>query len=211
MEARPGFAGVLVASMLGRQIEKTLFRRKYIRMGPLLTTTTGLFEVGGMLGRVFKDHHTGTFISVFHGTTDLTKTISWMTTFADEVYRMTPHATTIHEVVITMLRLSEPDCDPAQAFKQDWTDWLFSHAGTRFDFDGAFEVAFNWTSGGAAFGIKYSNRFAQLLANEYERRDKMYTGVGSESPEERERDYMQMFKAFCSTHYPETLKPLGLA
>lgn len=218
---RPKYGAMLAHHLLSRQIEKKLFRRKFIRLGPLLVTSGFLLETGAVLGRLFRDRPELFALPFFaKDEAALTEATDWMRDLGKEIAMVAADASTTFQVVM-MSQIAGSGVQPSSG---NWGLWLMSHSEERVAPEEAFNVGLLWAIRGAGFGIEFPKRFEDLYVRTYAKHDPeswsrafKYGAVDlPEEPDalpidEREQGTRAEFAEFCAMYYPDLLSPLGLA
>lgn len=215
------FTMMLSGLYIGRQVEtKGIFsKRKFVRLGPLITTGAFLFETGAVLGRAMRDR-LPTFAYPFcSATPENVELADFMRRQGQAVASAAPEATTIFElIVISEMRKAEPNRSGEQ-----WNEWFFANGDSELTVDFAGQMGALFQSGGAGYGAEFPEKFEQLFASSYKVDDpelwreaaKAGLDVPPEPPdfdtlETRTKNDLAMFAEYCAEFYPDYVKKLGL-
>lgn len=200
-EAEPKFTMLLARHYLDTQVETdgTDSERKFVRMGPLFTTGTFLFETGAVLGRAMRDRF-ATFAHPFCSEMpDNAELADFIRRQGQAVASAAPEAGTIHElVVISEMRKADPSFPAEQ-----WNAWLLENGDAEVTVEFAERMGLVFQSNGAGFGAEFPDKFEELFAAAYE--------AGDDSLETRTKAELTMFAEYCAEFYPDYVAKLGLS
>ncbi len=221
-EAEPKFTMLLARHYLGTQVETdgTDSERKFVRMGPMFTTGTFLFETGAVLGRAMRDR-LATFTYPFCSETpDNAELADFIRVQGQAVASAAPEANTIYELVaISEMRKADPSLPAEQ-----WNAWLLENVDAEVTVEFAGRMALVFQSNGAGFGAEFPERFEELFAASSQADDPEQVSeaaaVGPVAPaqtpaydslETRTKAELTMFAEYCAEFYPDYVARLGLS
>ena len=219
--AESKFTLALAQHYMGMQVETKglISKRKFVRIGPLISTGTFLFETGAVLGRAMRDR-LATFAYPFCGTTpENSELAGFIRSQGQAIASAAPEASTIHELIfISEMRKADPSLPAEQ-----WNAWLLANGDAEVAEELVVGMSLMFQSSGAGFGAEFPEKFEEMFANTYKVddpelwREAAVAGldVPSEPPdfvslEERTKTDLGMFAEYCAEFYPDYVGKLGL-
>lgn len=214
---RSRFSQVLAEHYLRGYVQKRLLGGSYIQLGHLLSVGGFLFEMGGILGRAFRDK-LADFAEAYTGEEGRGHDAA---TFIQEqgqrVVARAPEARTITELfMISEMRTDEPDRSA-----EEWAIWNLGVAGQKLKIKVVGQLSVLYGIRGAGVGSVYPELFEELYVNSYANMDEndwsRAKSAGLDVPEEppayiplaeRERETVEGFLEFCQEFHPQIVDRL---
>lgn len=212
---------VFTEHFLSQQVETKglISKRKVVRLGPLLSASTFLFETGAVLGRAMRDRLPAFLYPYCSGTPDNSELANFIRSQGQDVAERAPEASTVWELVM-MSEMHKMDSTLPPA---DWSLWLLANGDREILVDEAAQAALLLMANGTGFGAEFPQRFEQVFFNSYGNVDREAWleghaagfGIPEEPPafislDERTANDLSMFAEYCVEFYPEYVSKLGL-
>lgn len=221
MEAQSKFTWMLAKHYLGMQVETKglISRRKFVRLGPLISVGGFLFETGAVLGRAMHDRLLTFIYPYCSETPDNAQLVDFMRREGQKMATRGEGASTITELVgISEMRKMDPTLPVEQ-----WSTWWLANADSELTVDFAGQMGLMFALNGAGFGAEFPGRFEELYINSYGRIDREMWQEGAaaglnipaEPPEfvplgTRTENDLAIFADYCAEFYPDYVPKLGL-
>lgn len=191
-DSRPRFAEMLTAEFMGRQVEKRLMGKSFVRVAPMLSVCAFLFEQGAVLGSAYRDR-LQTFIVPFCSAVD-NDLSSLLANEAQRLASVVSEVESAHQLcVVDAMRKENPSASTDQ-----WASWLLSKAEERTTPEEAFRLGVIHAVMGAGFGAHYSEQYRAL-----------YDATYPEYPfEQRLAEANSDFADLCRAYFPEVMNDL---